>query len=351
MSKEKHWFLVPDLNGPSTGGTLYNRELVAALGRLGVAAEPVMREQVAALKLAVPGDRCWVDSLFLAEFPSWCAAYPQLRFGLILHYLPSLLEHPEALRVEDLSAVEKAALGCVEVCVVTSLFMKQVLFGLGFERSIRIVEPGLEPVRMANPVLPQVPSSLMIANLLPGKGILEYLDSLGRQVEAEDRFQLAVIGSHELDPVYAAHCRTAAEQPKLKRRVSFLGALPPEQIAPALQAHHFFVSASRMESYGMALAEARTVGVPILAQAGGNVGQFIDLNSGGELVADAVQLASASLALFRDPAALAARRALARANALAPRSWNDVGRDFSGADSNSSIATASPMCLHRVSCR
>ncbi len=328
MSDEKHWFLVPDLNGPTTGGTLYNRELVAALGRLGVAAEPVKREQVAKLKLGAPGDRCWVDSLFLAEFPSWCAAYPQLKFGLILHYLPSLLEHPDALWVEDLSAVEKAALGCADVCLVTSRFMKQVLRGLGFGRSIAIVEPGCEPVRTADPMLPEVPSALMIANLLPSKGILEYLESLGRQVEAKDRFQLAVIGSHDLEHVYAARCKTAAEQSALKHRVTFLGALAPEQIAPALQAHHFFVSASRIESYGMALAEARTVGVPILAQAGGNVAAFMDPNSGGELAADATQLASASLLLFRDPAALAARRVLALANAATPRAWDDAGRDF-----------------------
>jgi glycosyltransferase involved in cell wall biosynthesis len=88
------------------------------------------------------------------------------------------------------------------------------------------------------------------------------------------------------------------------------------------------LSASSMESFGIVLAEARTLGVPIIARAGGNVANLVGAESGGELVPDAAGVAAACVALARNPAELAARRVRARKHALSPRSWRDTAVDF-----------------------
>ena len=78
----------------------------------------------------------------------------------------------------------------------------------------------------------------------------------------------------------------------------------------------------------MALAEARTIGVPILARAGGNVEAHVNARSGGELVKTHAELARAFLELSRNPSALRARVQAARQLASPARSWFDAARDF-----------------------
>jgi glycosyltransferase involved in cell wall biosynthesis len=83
-----------------------------------------------------------------------------------------------------------------------------------------------------------------------------------------------------------------------------------------------------METYGMALAEARTLGLPILAHAGGNVGAHVTSGAGGELVASHEELAAAFLSLCRDPHEHHARLRLARAHALPARAWSQAAAEF-----------------------
>jgi len=90
------------------------------------------------------------------------------------------------------------------------------------------------------------------------------------------------------------------------------------------------LSASVMESYGMALAEARVAGVPILARAGGNAASHVDASAGGELVASTPELVRACLELARTPARLRERIASARLHAPAARSWSEAAREFGG---------------------
>src|SRR5581483_1295382 len=94
-----------------------------------------------------------------------------------------------------------------------------------------------------------------------------------------------------------------------------------------LAAADVLVSASRMESFGMALAEARALGVPILARAGGNAASLVDFASGGELCSDDAQLAHALVALAQDRDELRARAARAARHRLV-RSWHDAAAEF-----------------------
>jgi glycosyltransferase involved in cell wall biosynthesis len=85
-----------------------------------------------------------------------------------------------------------------------------------------------------------------------------------------------------------------------------------------------------MESFGLALAEARALGVPIVARAGGNAAAHVDAAAGGRLVGDDAALAAECALLARDPAERQARRAAAQAarSRSRSRSWADAARDL-----------------------
>ena len=110
----------------------------------------------------------------------------------------------------------------------------------------------------------------------------------------------------------------------------FLDEIPQAQVFDQLARSALLVSASRMESYGMALAEARAHGTPILARAGGHVAAHVDPAAGGQLVADEAELAHAFVALLRRPTELERRIGLAEA-ARQTRSWHLTALEFRSA--------------------
>jgi glycosyltransferase involved in cell wall biosynthesis len=87
------------------------------------------------------------------------------------------------------------------------------------------------------------------------------------------------------------------------------------------------LSASRMESYGMALSEARALGVPIVAREGGNAGAHVSARAGGAAFDgdDALARELVFLAERRDELDARRRRAWEFRRV---REWRDAARDF-----------------------
>ncbi len=324
-----HRFVVPPLEGPVTGGTLFNRELVRALRELGEDVE-VLNGAWPAARTSGPSN-LWVDSLFIDELPSIAAACSRTeRVGLIAHFLPSLLEHP-TLTPAQLKPGERAALNAAEQFLAPSENMAAVLRNLtSASRRIFVVEPGrfacgLAPKQeLSGPV-----RAVIVANVVRNKGILPLLQALGEQACESDSFVLQVIGNRSLMPSYAAQCDSAvATTPLLERRVEWLGEQSPERVVELLQRCDVMVSGSTMESYGMALAEARTLGIPLLAVDGGNVRSWISRHAGGELVHSHAELATAFLELCRSRSLRRARSGAARRSAIGPRSWREAAETY-----------------------
>jgi glycosyltransferase involved in cell wall biosynthesis len=139
---------------------------------------------------------------------------------------------------------------------------------------------------------------------------------------------LTVVGGLDAAPAYAASCREAAlARPSLARAVRFAGSLSPSATQEALAGADVLLSASRMESYGMALAEARALGVPIVARKGGNAAAHVSARAGGVAFDD-------DDALVRELVFLAARRDEVDARRRRAwefrriRAWGDAARDF-----------------------
>ena len=321
-------FVVPALDGPITGGTLYNRELCVALEHTAtrvVVCQPGATNLRAALRTA---NHLWVDSLYLAALPD-IAREATTRVGLLAHYLPSFVACGRAPRPSELSGEESRALSCVDSFLVTSDYMREAFEPLvAPEKPILVAPPGSHARLAPTPPIRSFGlRASSIGNVVPGKGLAPLLAALAELLAVEDRFELSIVGSLSLDGAYAAHCqRTIASSAALSARVRLLGACSPEQTALVLGQSELLVSASCMESFGMALAEARIAGIPILACAGGNAATHVAADAGGQLVENPRELAAACVALARDPGRVQRRIGRAREHARPARTWSETAQ-------------------------
>lgn len=298
--------VVPSLDGPVTGGTRFNGQLVAALRRAGH--EVIVRDDPSGEGMA------WVDTLFMDRVATWSERAP---VGLLTHWLPSLVRVGEGVALDALEDDERAALRSASAFVVPSPFMRDVLQRLGAD-GIGIVEPGAE----GKPVVHEREGQLravLVGNVTEGKGVLELIEAL-RGVSG---VCLRVVGSITADRAYAERVRAAAEG----MDVELVGSVPHDQCLSIVAESDVLVSASKMESYGMAIAEARACGVPVVARRGGNVGNLVHSDAGGELVPDAVGVATALRRLASAGEELARRTTLAHEHRRT-RSWDAAAEDF-----------------------
>lgn len=321
------WLLVaPPLDGPPTGGTLYNRALVAALRVAGLELQVCARQE--ALRGKRKGALCIIDSLYLPHAPELKAAVADAPTWLLLHYLPAQVRHGRAVTVSELSGAERDALAAADGVIATSPFMAEQLreLGVGADHVV-CVEPGVAAVtRVAR--ADQTVRALVLGSVTEAKGQLELLRALARDLRSDDALQLDLAGSLTVEPEHVTECRALiAAHPPLAARVVLHGELDHEAALELLARTDLLVSVSRMESYGMALSEARAAGVPIIARAAGNVAAHVRSEAGGTLCMDADAVARELLALTRDRHVLAQHDALARTHRLT-RSWPDAAAEL-----------------------
>jgi glycosyltransferase involved in cell wall biosynthesis len=326
-------WICPPLDGPSTGGTLYNARIIDALASCAVRVTALgLEEGRRALRAGASG-RYWIDSLLLDHVGRLVRENTALLpLGLVVHYLPSLVALGRVPRRSELSAAERAALELVRHFLAPSAFSRDVLVELGVSsEAIVVVEPGVDGHVVAASSCSRAPrsflSAVMVANVVAGKGVAPFLRALAPLSDGVP-FELTVIGSLKMDDAYASECRRIVEgSAALFERVHFVGPMPHQAVLDSIPTHDLLISASRMESYGMALAEARAAGMPILSRGGGNAAAHVGGDSGGELVVDDAALAGALVRLAREPNELR-RRALVAASARRARTWGDAASDF-----------------------
>jgi len=127
-----------------TGGTLFNRQLLAALA----AREPALSfGQCSLEQLAFPPQarQLWVDSLYLAELSALRSRVASATgIGLLLHYLPSLLTKPSLSSVGELTQTEQQALTAADMIVTPSDYLQRLLTELCPAKLCACVTPGVE---------------------------------------------------------------------------------------------------------------------------------------------------------------------------------------------------------------
>jgi glycosyltransferase involved in cell wall biosynthesis len=137
--------------------------------------------------------------------------------------------------------------------------------------------------------------------------------------------ELHLFGDASDDPAAVSSLRAAAGD----FPVHFHGVLEPAQVAAQLHSVDLLVSASRHESFGMAVAEGAACGVPVLAFAVGEIASFVVHGRNGWLLpptASDGEFALELQSLLRAPQRLHAARACAQRPSIG--NWDDAATAF-----------------------
>ena len=100
----------------------------------------------------------------------------------------------------------------------------------------------------------------MVANLVERKGVFPFLERLKDSflVNRPNQLQIQLIGTAAIEKGYAQQCLTLLKKNTLLCQiVHYRGQLSSEQLQTYYQASNLFISSAFMETYGMALQEAR----------------------------------------------------------------------------------------------
>jgi glycosyltransferase involved in cell wall biosynthesis len=86
------------------------------------------------------------------------------------------------------------------------------------------------------------------------------------------------------------------------------GRVSREELRERYAASDVYLSPARLESFGIAALEARTVGLPVIGRSGSGVGEFVHDGVNGLVVSSDSEMASAIASLATDPARVAEMR-------------------------------------------
>ena len=266
----------------SSGGHSYNRKVLEPnlLPLEPVYAEPGV--PLGELGEGMPGEGDgWIlwDSLLMDRMVEAASLRTPRRCALLVHYLPSRDPLLATAARTALRSREDSAARCAEAFIATGL-------GMGRELRLRypgtpifVCEPGIDPAfraARAHPArLPQ-PSCLnlvTVANLVPSKGHARILAILQHLQDLEWRWHL--VGDANADPSFTRDWLEEVAHSGLGERIHLTGSLSQDELVTFLGGMDIFVSASHLESYGMALAEAVATGLPALTTRVGEADRLV----------------------------------------------------------------------------
>jgi glycosyltransferase involved in cell wall biosynthesis len=257
--------LMPSIHDRLTGGSIYNRWILAYLAK---SRQVELHIDSAEDHARWPGGLWLVDSLCLETGASHFANRTDASGILIAHYLESI--DPQR-RCSARAAVESAMLRRYSAVVTTSGFARHALITGGFQGAVEVIVPGLatdyrQPVR--RPVSSGRVTILTVASIVPNKGLMEMLCALEKLSDLDWSWEL--IGDVDLHPAFADEFRDRVDRSPVCDRIAIRGALSPSEVIAAYDRSDLFALPSQFETYSMATMEAMARGRPVAAfQVGG----------------------------------------------------------------------------------
>lgn len=275
-------FAIPgDLSLP-TGGYAYDRRILTGAAEHGLE----MRH------LALPGsfpqptpEHLAETARLIAEAPANSVlfidglAYGAMPPGLIRAFarpIVALVHHPlgletgvDAERARELIANEADALALADHVIVTSALTARTLandFATPSSK-ITVAEPGVETAPRARGSKTAEVQIVSVGSVTPRKGYDLLVDALATL--SDRRWRLKIAGAVDRAPETVAALQSQISARGLSDRIELLGAISDDDVSTLYDRADLFVLASHYEGYGMALAEAMTRGLPIIATTGG----------------------------------------------------------------------------------
>jgi glycosyltransferase involved in cell wall biosynthesis len=222
-----------------------------------------------------------------------------LRIAARLAGVPMVFHFHGAVEDADISSLYKRILGTAAHIVCVSEGSRQQLLRCGIDNEATVLYNGLEREWLlagAAPVSARaefgIPADAFafgfVGNIIPRKGIDTLISGFAillSRLPADDRrcACLVIVGD---DPIPTRPYRTALEQLAASLGVSdhvrFYGA--SRQIRTFMNSIDVFVLASRMESFGVVLAEAMSQGVAVISTRTGSIPEVVRDGETGLLV-------------------------------------------------------------------
>jgi len=317
-------FVVPSgVDDPErvSGGNVYDRRLRDGLAERGwrlAMSEASDADEVAAALDAVPRHgTVLVDGLVAAWHPRAVErAASRARVVVLAHMVSSAFADADAAHVEG----ERRSLGHATHVITTSNWTASELVrrGLVEHRRLTVAIPGSVDGPLARGDAGEL---LCVGAVAPHKGQDLLLDGLGGLRDLA--WSCTLVGSRDVDREFARDIQTRATS--FAPRVRMTGVLHSQALVDAYRHAGLLVAPSRTESFGMAIADARRRGLPVIAAAVGGIPEAVA--GGGALLVepdDADALGAALRRWLTEPALRARLRAEAgRARHRAPR-WADT---------------------------
>ena len=268
-----------------SGGYEYDRRLLSGLPEAGVEVSliPLPRAfpeataaQIAATAEALSGfdGPLLIDGLGFCAIDAATAQAVGGRAAALLHHPLYIEPGLNAGQAKTVEAREREMLAASAAIVVTSqATAEDAVARFGFEPSVlHVAPPGVDrPKLLCKPSGQRLTADgvkiLSVGAVIPRKGYLELVQALAR-LEGENgvpAWRLEIAGPLNADPAYAAEVRGLITERGLADKITLLGPLAPPALAQAYQTADLFVSASRLEGFGMAAAEATAHGLPVVA--------------------------------------------------------------------------------------
>ena len=324
---------IDDRARPS-GGNVYDRRVCTELTTAGWTVhehrapgawpDPGPRDEacVASLLDQVPaGSLLLVDGLVASAVPDLLTRYADRLRLVVLVHLPLGVASPAR------RPAEARMLASVRAVVVTSAWTGAWLVaheGVPADRVV-VAVPGTEPAALA-PGTQSGGELLCVGAVTPTKGQDVLVAALA---EVRDlAWQCTCVGSLEVESSFAEQLRAQVRDAQMEDRLRFTGPQSGDDLDAAYAAADLLVVPSRIETYGMVVAEALARGVPVVATTAGGVREPLGdgARAPGVLVPpdDPLALAAALRAWLGDADHRTRLRAAARARRPTLPLWTDT---------------------------
>jgi glycosyltransferase involved in cell wall biosynthesis len=328
-------FLVPEhVDDPArvSGGNVYDLALGRGLSGLGwsvrmsrlAPGESSMSEVLAPLD---DGSTVLIDGLLATLAPdALMREATRLRTVVIAHMVaPAIAAERERVAIADR---QRRAFGAARMIVTTSRWTRDELLAEGMAQPdrVRVARPGVAAAP-ATAATEDGTRLLCVGAVAPHKGQDVLVRALAG-LDDDPPWTCTFAGSLDVAPDFVAALESVVDSAGLRERIRFAGVLTRRALEDAYAAADLLVAPSRVESFGMAVAEALAHGIPVVASRVGGLPEAVAGGRAGILVAP--QDPKALGAVLRRWRADAGIRSAWKAEALSARrhlpDWGETAR-------------------------
>ncbi|MCH8010422.1 MAG: glycosyltransferase family 4 protein [Candidatus Marinimicrobia bacterium] len=330
-------FFVPAIHQLPTGGNIYNQKIIEHLSKIANIKVVIAESELLPIQITTDFSNrnngvIIIDSLLANDIEGIREIRNEARFVrliLVVHYLHLL--NPKNNDLFKVSS-ELEMLRLFNGFIAISHYSRHVLISHNVSpEDIAVVHPGVDEVYHSS--VPQrtglnVIRLLTVSNMLPGKGLIEFVDVLEKIKSLSWTWDL--VGSSKLDSDYSSQFKNRLSNSLVKHRVQIHENLVGINVLHMYNESDIFIHPAKFDNAPLVIREAMIRGLPIVAYQVGGIREILDSPSEEWLIppGDTDGMAKAITELINDEQR---RDYIGKAGLERSKSfltWNQVGEKF-----------------------